>query len=188
MTTQLPYGPNQQPQYQQPPPWGSAPYQQQYGGLMVPHPELIRTVGAPKPSWGPVVAWTFFFSILGAISAARRAGKAKRAGHPGHPYWIAFGATWVSAFVIWTLVGVVALPIYLSVRHSAVAKTIASELTAEPATKGVRITAADCKALNQKGPGGLDAYSCAVTLSTGNRGAITVLADGDGAIKAVRQN
>jgi hypothetical protein len=197
MTTQLPYGTNQQAPDQQAPnqqaldqqaPWGSAPYQQQYGGLMVPHPELIRTAGAPKPSWGPVVAWTFFFSILGAISAARRAGRAKRAGHPAHPYWIAFGATWVSAFVLWTLVGVVALPIYLSVRHGAVAKTIASELKAEPATKGVSITAADCKALNQKGPGGLDAYSYKVTLSTGNSGAITVLADGDGAIKAVRQN
>src|SRR5690348_8488761 len=102
MTTQLPYGPPQQPQWgqQQPPPY-------QYGGLMVPHPELIRTAGAPKPSWVPVVAFTFFFSLLGAISAARRAGKAQRTGHPGHPYWIAFGATLVVGFVIWTAVATV---------------------------------------------------------------------------------
>jgi hypothetical protein len=181
MTTQLPYGPPQQPQWGQQQP-------SQYGGLMVPYPELIRTAGAPKPSWVPVVAWTFFFSLLGLISAARRAGKARRAGHPGQPYWIAFGVTWVASFVIWAVAMAIAIPVYLNIRHEAVAKSIAENLTAQPAAKGVRISSADCEPLNRKGPGGLDAYSCHVTLSTGADGAVTVLADGDGTVKGERQN
>ena len=176
MTTQLPYGPPQ------PPPM---PYQ--YGGLMVPHPELIQAAGRPKPSWGPVAAWTFFFGIFGVISAARRAEKAKRAGHQQHPYWIAFGVT-LAVTGLLTVIAVVAvgIPVLRNIRQGAVEKTVEENLVAEPASKGVSIMAADCTSLHQKGPGDLDMYSCKLTLTTGKSGTVTVLADGDGTVAAAR--
>ncbi|MFI5896463.1 hypothetical protein ACIA5D_40825 [Actinoplanes sp. NPDC051513] len=175
MTTQLPYDPTQPPPYQ-------------YGGLMVPHPELIHAATRPTPSWGPVAAWTFFTGPFGVIPAARRAGKAKRARQRQHPYWIAFGVTLLVTSVLSLVALNVGLRVLLNVRQSAVEKTIEGELRSAPAAKGVRITAADCTAMNQKAAGGLDAYACDVTLSTGKSGTVTVLADGDGTVKAVRQN
>ncbi|WP_433376811.1 hypothetical protein ACQPZX_08550 [Actinoplanes sp. CA-142083] len=183
MTTQLPYGPPQHPQWgqQQPPPY-------QYGGLMVPHPELIHVVGRPKPSWKPVAAWTFFFGIFGIISAARRADKAKRVGQDQGPYWIAFGVTLVVAGLFWTIVPKVLLTAYIDHRRGAVAKSIEGELMNRPAAKGAHITAADCKPLDATRHGGDNAYSCHVTLSSGSRGTVTVRLNSDGSGTITDQN
>jgi hypothetical protein len=162
------------------------PYQ--YGGLMVPHPELILATGRPKPSWGPVAAWTFFTGLFGAIPAALRADKAKRAGHGQHPYWIAFGVTLAVSMLVWWAAANVGLRTYLHYQQEALEASVSSDLKAQPAAKGVSITGADCEALHQKGPGGYDAYTCDVILSTGKTGAVTVLADSHGAVKGIRQN
>jgi hypothetical protein len=86
---------------------------------MVPYPEEMFNASRPKPpSWIPVVLWTFFFGPLGAISAARRAGKARRGRNDRHPYWIAFGATMGAGLAAWAIAVAVWVPVYLNFRGS----------------------------------------------------------------------
>ena len=52
------------------------------------------------PGVGPVVGFTFFFGAFGAISAARRAERARAVGDSTGKYWIAFGATLAGCWVV----------------------------------------------------------------------------------------
>lgn len=58
------------------------------------------------PGIGPVIAFTAIFGVFGAISAARRSGKAKAAGVSGSKYWTAFGITFLA---VWAVSGIIAL-------------------------------------------------------------------------------
>ena len=73
------------------------------------------------PGVGPVVAFTFFFGIFGAISAARRSKRAQAAGISGRKYWIAFAITLVAAWVV----GVIAV-VAVAVASSAGKATVSS--------------------------------------------------------------
>nr|WP_296067673.1 hypothetical protein [uncultured Actinoplanes sp.] len=94
MTTQLPHGSYPTaPPWAPPPPEPPPPYRP-YGGLMVPFPEEMINAARPEPpSWVPVVLFTFFFGLFGAVSAGRRAARARLTRNERHPYWIAFGVT-----------------------------------------------------------------------------------------------
>ena len=73
-------------------PWG-APYTE-HGQLLVPFPEEMHNAARPRPpSWWPMVVWTFFFGILGSVSAKRRADQARRGRNSVAPYWVAWGVT-----------------------------------------------------------------------------------------------
>jgi hypothetical protein len=104
VTTQLPHG-----SYPTAPPWAPAPPvpppvpppYRPYGGLMVPFPEEMINASRPKPpSWVPVVLFTFFFGLFGAISAVRRANQARLTRNERHPYWIAFGVTLAVSLIL----------------------------------------------------------------------------------------
>jgi hypothetical protein len=154
---------------------------------MVAHPELMHTSVRPKPSWIPVVAWTFFFGLFGVISAARRAGKARKAGHPQQSYWIAFGATLFAGTVVWAVAAALTVPVYLNTRQTAMTKTVEENIVAQPATAaGVRVTAADCKSIDGNRDG-LYAYTCRVTLNNGRSGTVSVLAEPDGTVQVLKR-
>ncbi|MFC7534997.1 hypothetical protein [Actinoplanes sp. GCM10030250] len=105
------------------PPYGDP--ENRHGQLLVQYPEEVHLGGRPEtPSWRPVVVLTFFFSLLGAVSAFRRAGKARRYGHKRAPYWIAFGVTLVLATVFWLALFRVAVPVYLDYREQAITKVV----------------------------------------------------------------
>jgi NhaP-type Na+/H+ or K+/H+ antiporter len=106
-------------------------YTQQHGQLLVPYPEEMFNAARPRPpSWFPVVLFTFFFGPLGAISAARRASRAQKGHNDRHPYWIAFGVTWVAGVVLSAILMVsVGIPAYLAVLHQAEAKAAQEHTT-----------------------------------------------------------
>ncbi|MEV4275242.1 hypothetical protein [Actinoplanes xinjiangensis] len=83
--------------YPQQPPMGAFPPPQ--GG----YPSVPQQFKVP--GIGPVIAFTAVFGIFGAISAARRSGKAKRAGFPTNKYWVTFGIT---VAVVWAVAGLIA--------------------------------------------------------------------------------
>ncbi|HWS34544.1 MAG TPA: hypothetical protein VN408_17615, partial [Actinoplanes sp.] len=116
MTVQTPPEPGQYPTA---PPWANPPAVEQpvasphdvpayspvykHGQLLVRFPGEVHAAGRPEaPSWRPVVAWTFFLSALGVISALRRSAAAKRYGRARRPYWIAFVATLLGGAALWS--------------------------------------------------------------------------------------
>jgi len=194
MTTQLPYDP-QAPAgggYPTAPPWavppsapepagspiGEEPHTR-HGQLMVAYPELMRGASGPTgPSWVPVVLWTFFFSIFGAIPAARRAQQAGRVGKGRYPYWIAFGATLVTGAIIWQAIALaVAVPAYLNYHEQAVTKAVQSEIVGQPAgARKVTVAKATCTPISDA-KAGVRTYNCRLVLSNGRTGALKVMAD-----------
>ena len=200
MTTQTPYGPEPRqpdvvyptappwaPQQQQPPPagapWaGGAPIR--HGQLMVPYPELMHGAGRPKPpSWIPVAVITFLTMPFGAISAARRAGRARREGNARYPYWLAFGLTFGLSSFLALVTGALAVPFYLEFREGIAAGLLQSNLVHDGKVKttgGATVTRATCTPTAARGSTGLRAYTCGLTLSDGRTATLRVVADRDG--------
>ena len=188
MTTQLPYESPPGGGYPTAPPWatptpspapqyGPEPHTR-HGQLMVPYPELMRGVSAPTaPSWGPVVVWTFFFGIFGAISAARRADRAARSRNARYPYWVAFGITLVIGVVLSAIAVATAVPVYLNFRDHAVTKAVQSSMAGQPAgARGVTVTRATCTPLDAE-RNGTRTYTCSLVLSNGRTSTLKVVAD-----------
>jgi len=206
MTTQTPYDPApRQPEavYPTAPPW--APQEQQappahqgappgpawagdphlrHGQLMVPYPELMHGAGRPEPpSWVPVAVITFLAWPFGAISAARRAGRARRQGSARYPYWLAFGLTvGLSSFLLLVSVAL-AVPFYLAFREGAATAALESDLVhggKVKTTGGATVTRAECTPTAPRSSDGRRAYACGLTLSDGRTGTLRVVADRDG--------
>ena len=84
-----------------PPPAGDRGPYTSHGRLLVAYPEEMDRAGrAQPPSWLPVVFWTLVFVLPGAISAARRAGRARDGRNERHPYWLAFASALVADLVL----------------------------------------------------------------------------------------
>ncbi|HEY0002947.1 MAG TPA: hypothetical protein VGB74_21005 [Actinoplanes sp.] len=197
MTTQTPYEPPQHGAYptsppwvtppdppQQPPqlpgpPWGDMQYTNQHGQLMVPYPEKMRNAVGPKPPpWYPVVLFTFFFGPLGAISAARRAGRVRNG---RQPYWIAFGATMAVWVALLLICAALTVPVLLAVREQALTKVVQENAAAKTG-----IASATCEPVGARAADGRRAYQCALRLDDGRTGTARVTADAEGNLLATK--
>ncbi len=133
------------------------------------------------PSWRPVVAWTFFFSLLGVVSAMRRSGRAKAYGRPRAPYWVAFLATAVAGAAFWSFLVVdVAMPIHRSNVESAATAAVQAKVIGDGRIEesvGTKVTSGGCVATGDRGSDGLRAYDCTFRLADGRSAAVHIKAD-----------
>ncbi|MEU4427270.1 hypothetical protein AB0F81_42155 [Actinoplanes sp. NPDC024001] len=200
MTVQTPQEPGHYPTA---PPWASppapvpvAPPEPLFGGLVPPYgdpenkhgqllvrfPEEVHAAARPEaPSWRPVVVLTFFFGLVGAVSAMRRAGKARRYGRNRAPYWLAFAGTYVFALAFWTVLAVnVALPAYLNYREGAVTKNLQSVILDDGRVEKAllaEVSGAVCAPEADRGADGLRPYLCTFDLTEGGKTSLHVRAD-----------
>ena len=164
------------------PPYGWP--QQPHGSPLVRYPHELHFDARPEaPSWLPVAAWTFFFGVFGAISAARRTTRAHRAGRSGTPYWVAFAVTLVVSGVLWTAAAAIAVPTYLSYREDVATKALQSDLVhGERIAQvvGTTVNSAECRPEGARAATGLRAYTCRLALADGRTGTVRVIAQPDG--------
>ena len=155
------------------------------GGLLVPYPEELKNAPrAQAPKFWPVAAFTVFFGIFGAISAARRADQARRGRNSTAPYWVTFAVTLVASSLFWVVGGVaVGVPAYLAVREGAVVKQLEDNVVGDGQLAKANLSAreADCRAAGDRRPDGTRDYLCRLTLSDGRTGQVMVTADQNGA-------
>ncbi len=167
-------------------PYG-APYPQ-HGQLLVPYPEEMVNAARPQPpSWWPVVAWTFFFGFFGAVSAGRRAGRARRGRNSAAPYWVAWGVTLVATAVLGAVVAAVGVPAYLDYREDAVTQVVQEKLQADAQGGGATAATVTCEPDGPRDAGGLRRYDCLLAREDGRTGPFTVIADADGNWSQVRR-
>jgi len=210
MTTQLPY-PQQPPTpaYPTTPPWATppaeapvepaphehdgvspwdAPYTE-HGGLLVPYPEEMRNASrAEPPPWWPVIAWTFFFGVLGVVSAARRAAQARRGRNSPAPYWVAWVATMAVSAVAGAVIVAAGVPAYLAYREDQATRAVQQQIMTDgrlESSAHVTATAAKCVPAGVRDAAGIRRYDCVVTLSDGRSGSMAVTAARDGVWTAV---
>jgi hypothetical protein len=91
------------------------------------------------PGVGPVIAFTAIFGLFGAISAARRSSKAKRAGFPTNKYWVTFGITLA---VVWAVGGIIGALNAMSATKSTTPPVTAAIATTQPTVSAAPSTAA----------------------------------------------
>jgi hypothetical protein len=165
------------------PPYGSP--DNKHGQLLVRFPHEVLGATRPEaPSWRPVVAWTFFLSVLGVVPAMRRAGRARQYGRNRLPYYVAFLVTLVGGAAFWSaLVVDVALPVH---RHyvenqatEAVQKKVLGDGRVEAAV-GTTVKSGGCVPAGDRGADGLRPYDCTFQLSDGRSAAMTIKADDRG--------
>ncbi|MEV8507922.1 hypothetical protein AB0368_24300 [Actinoplanes sp. NPDC051475] len=168
-------------------PYGYVP---QVGGLLVPYPEEIRNAArAQAPSAWPVAAFTFFFSVFGAISATRRADRARYGRNGVAKYWITFVVTLVVGAFFWnTVVANVVVPLYLQVREGATVKSLEDNVLhdGQLAKANVSASKADCRPAGEWA-GGKREYLCELTLNNGKTGRVLVTADSQGNWKSLEK-
>lgn len=157
------------------------------GGLLVPYPEEMQNAPrAQAPNVLPVAVFTFFFSIFGAISAARRADQARRGRNSTAPYWVTFVVTLVASTFFWLAGGAaVGVPAYLAIREGAIVKTLEGNVVGDGQLASANVSAeeADCQAAGDRRADGTRDYLCRLTLSGGRTGQVMVTADEDGVWK-----
>jgi hypothetical protein len=213
MTTHSPYQQQQPPPpaYPTAPPWASraetvaeapatpaygsvtpygAPFPE-YGELLVPYPEEMANAARPQPpSWWPVVVWTFFFGLLGAVSAGRRAARARRGRNSAAPYWVAWAVTVAAVSVLSGLVVAVGVPAYLAYRENVITEALQSRLQADgqlQAAAHAAATSVTCEPLGPRDRAGMRPYDCLFALDDGRSGTLSLTADSDGNWTAVRK-
>jgi hypothetical protein len=197
MSIHSPYGPPA-PQaagdYPTAPPWATVPQaaqsqasqvpaQRQYvphGRLMVPFPEAMYQATLPEaPAWWPVVAFTAVSGPFGAISAARRAHRARLHRRDRYPYWLAYALTLVVLVAPLTYYG------YVIARDVVRAMTLDENVRHEPAglglAAGTTVRSADCRPAGSWRADGTRVYACAVELGDGRTEKLAVAANGKGA-------
>jgi hypothetical protein len=162
------------------PPYGDP--DNRHGQLLVRYPGEVHAEGRPEaPSWRPVVLLTFFLSVLGAVSATRRAATAKRYGRPRAPYWMAFVLTLVGGAVFWAAVAVFgALPLYLSLREQAVTEVVQENLLADSRVEtelAADVSGGECTPEGERAAGGTRTYLCTFTLTEGGKASLYIRAD-----------
>jgi hypothetical protein len=201
------------------PPWGNEPYTRHGQLMVAHPELMNRAARPKPPSWIPVVPVTFFLGVaggiggtvlgtiafgaagilvgfvggtlalLGAVSAARRAGKAARGGNARYPYWIAFAATCLIGPVVAGAAVAVSVPVYLHYRQTAITKALQSNLVHDGNVQtptGTTVKSASCVQIPDAGTDGLDAYTCTVTLSNGKSGTLKVRTDPKGNWKTAK--
>jgi hypothetical protein len=162
------------------PPYGSP--DNKHGGLLVRFPHVVLGEARPQaPSWRPVVAWTFFLSLLGVVSVMRRSGLAREYGRPRLPYWIAFLVTLMAGAAFWSaLIVDVAVPIY---RHhvedqvtAAVQERVLGDGRIADAV-GTTVQTGGCVPAGDRGADGLRPYDCTFQLADGRSASVHIEAD-----------
>jgi len=136
------------------------------------------------PGVGPVVAFTFFFGIFGAISAARRYKRAQAAGISGRRYWIAFAITLVAAWVVGVII-VVAVAVASSAGRATVSSAslersiVANSDFTTPEGTAVRAESATCTpgVVDNAGAG---TYTCMINFAGNGSVNYQVTLDTDG--------
>jgi hypothetical protein len=151
------------------------------------------TDGFTGPKAWPVVIFTLFFGVFGAISAARRSRDARAFGLPVARYWQAFGGALVGGFFIWMLsLGILAatlIPLFENYHDSVMVITtdrLESQLMSSSAS-GVTVTQADC-ADDSVAPDGTGTYRCQVTFADGVARSYEVTVNDDGSWAASDPN
>jgi hypothetical protein len=208
MTTQVPQPPP--PQYVHPeyaaqqqsppaatyptaPPWaaaapGPAPAEAPlppYGQLLVPFPEEMQNASRAKaPAWWPIVLWTMISGLFGLISAARRAGQARRNRNSPAPYWIAWAVSFVAAVLLWNVIIVPAVvTLWGDVREGSRTEALQNNIVKDGQLQSSsRLTAvsARCEPTADRAGDGLRRYTCLLKLDDGRTGTLDVKADPDG--------
>jgi len=155
-----------------------------HGRLLVRFPGEVHAAGRPEaPSWRPVVAWTFFLSALGVISALRRAATARSYGRRRTPYWAAFGATLLAGAAFWSILTFnVAVPLYRDHQEGTITTSLQDTLlTDSRITKKLgAVTQVSCQGETERDAEGLRTYLCTFTLPTGKSSGMYVEADAAG--------
>jgi hypothetical protein len=205
MTTHPPYPPQPPASaYPTAPPW--APPQQaapvrgevsphatphlRHGQLLVPYPEEMADAARPRPpSWWPVVAWTVFLAVPGAVVASRRAGQARRGRNSPAPYWVAWAVTVAVSAVLGVAVVAIGVPAYLNHREAAITRLVQEKVRSDGQVRSAANSAAAsavCEPAGARDGTGMRRYDCLLTLDDGRSGSLTVTADADGNWTAVR--
>ncbi|WP_436522470.1 hypothetical protein [Actinoplanes sp. HUAS TT8] len=162
------------------PPYGSP--ENRHGQLLVRFPHAVLGEARPDaPSWKPVVAWTFFLSVLGVVPTMRRAGRAKAYGRPRAPYWIAFLTSLVAGAAFWSFLVVdVAVPIHRSGVESAATAAVQAKVLGDgriAESVGTKVKSGGCVATDDRGTDGLRAYDCTFLLADGRSALVHIKAD-----------
>ncbi|GIF04389.1 hypothetical protein [Actinoplanes siamensis] len=162
------------------PPYGSP--DNKHGALLVRFPHALLGEARPQaPSWRPVVAWTFFLSVLGVVSAMRRSGRAKAYGRARAPYWIAFGMTLVAGAAFWSaLVLNVVVPLHQQRVEDRATAAVQQKVLGDgriEAAVGTRVKTGGCAPSGDRGAAGLRPYTCTFQLADGRSASVTIEAD-----------
>ena len=189
------------------PPWAAAPAEPpapvygavapygsplpQHGQLLVPYPEEMHNAARPKPPavW-PVAPLTFLFLIPGVVSAARRAGRARRGRRSAAPDWVTFAVSIVASWFLWSLIVAAGVPAFLAAYEDAVTDRVASAVVhAGQLAKSANVTVrtARCEPARPRALDGRRPYQCLLTLDDASTGTLNVIADRDGHWTAVTQ-
>lgn len=157
----------------------------QHGGLLVRYPEAMVNAARPRPpAWWPVVAWTVLLGVPGAVSAGRRAARARRQRHSPAPYWVAWALALVASGTAYAVAAAAAVPAYLDYQEDVVTKVVQDGLRAN-AWGGAAATSVTCTPAGPRDGGGLRRYDCLLAAEDGRSGSIVVTADADGTWTAV---
>lgn len=153
-----------------------------HGQLLVRFPEAVLGEARPDaPAWRPVVAWTFFFSLLGVVSAMRRSGRAKTFGRPRSPYWIAFLSTLVAGAAFWSfLIADVVMPIHQHSVESAATAAVRAKVLGDGRIEeavAAKVKSGGCVPDGDRGSDGLRVYDCTFQLADGRSAAVHIKAD-----------
>jgi hypothetical protein len=172
--------------------YGVAPYgspMPQYGQLLVPYPEEMRNASRPTPPpWWPIVLLTFLIPLAGLISTVRRSTQARRGRNSEAPYWITFATTLAVVFLFWCVVYLVAVPVYLNFRETAITKTVQEQIVSDgqlKSTSRLTATSAICEPNGPRTDDEQRLYSCLLKLDDGRTATIDVSADEGGDWTAV---
>jgi hypothetical protein len=147
-----------------------------------PGAEFPSTASGPgsAPSVVPVVAFTFFFGLLGAISAARRSAKARAVGASTSRYWIAFAATlaigWVAIFGIVLAINAAS---GTTINSAYLEKSIVKNGDFSSGATKATATAATCTPAEVTA-NGAGTYRCMIDFSDGDRQSFAVTVGPDG--------
>ncbi|WP_430789647.1 hypothetical protein [Actinoplanes sp. G11-F43] len=193
MSVQTPQEPGHYPSA---PPWASSPEPEppvpaphpypayKHGQLLVQFPGEVHAAARPAaPSWRPVVAWTFFFSALGVLSALRRSGTARFYGRARRPYWIAFGVTLVAGGAFWSLLTTsVAIPYYHHWQEDGITTVVQDTLQGDRRIikKLGAVDSVACRPETERNADDVRTYLCTFQLATGKSSGMYVEADSHG--------
>ncbi|KUL42391.1 hypothetical protein [Actinoplanes awajinensis] len=165
------------------PPYGSP--SNKHGQLLVRFPhEMTGSARPDAPSWRPVVAWTFLFSLLGVVSAMQRSRKARAYGRRRAPYWVAFVVTAVAGGAFWTALAVdVVLPLHRTQVEDKATDAVQEKVFGDgrvEAAVGTTVKTGACVPVGDRGADGLRRYDCTFLLTDGRSALMTIEADARG--------
>lgn len=156
----------------------------QFGGLLVRYPDEMRHASrAQAPAVWPVAVYALLFTVLGAVSAQRRADQARRTRNSTAPYWIAFlVSAAVGAFCWFVLAVVVGAPALTEIQEANRLEAVQRNVVGDGQLREARITvtAARCRAVSERDAEGMRDYLCRLTFQDGKTGTLALTADESG--------